>query len=326
MMKIDAVITWVDGRDVKHCEKRRKWATPDELRAPDKAGDVRFANVGEIFWCVASLNRFASWLNRIYIVTDAQNPHLDDFLAANFQEGHIPIEIVDHTVIFRDYEECLPIFNSVSIETMTWRIPGLSDFFIEFNDDFILSAPESPQDFFTDDGKIICYAERALLPVTRLTRKFKPRETVTTKHLQANGASLAGNRWSYFRYSHCPRALRRDFYERYFTTNPQHLRRNIMYRFRNVGQFSPEELQCVSLLKDGKCIIRPYNDILWFFQPNGSRRYFERKFNLLQRFEGKFICLNSIETAETSQQELIMRWLEKRLSVTLGVGGEQKKY
>lgn len=76
-MKIDAVITWVDGDDPAHKAKRMKYASSEVLGAADKAADTRFSDLGEIFWCVASLNRFAPWLNRIYIVTDAQDPGLD---------------------------------------------------------------------------------------------------------------------------------------------------------------------------------------------------------------------------------------------------------
>ena len=86
-MKIDAVITWVDGNDPAHREKRKRHAEPGMLKADDVAGETRFVNVGEIAWCVASLNRFASWINKIYIVTDAQDPKLEPFLVRNFPEG-----------------------------------------------------------------------------------------------------------------------------------------------------------------------------------------------------------------------------------------------
>ena len=73
-MKIDAVITWVDGEDPVHEAKRRKYGHPSLFKVNDIAGSTRYTSVGEIFWCVASLNRFAPWINRIFIVTDAQDP------------------------------------------------------------------------------------------------------------------------------------------------------------------------------------------------------------------------------------------------------------
>ena len=86
-MKIDAVITWVDGNDPVHRQKRNRLASPDMLKADDVAGDTRFVEVGEIAWCVASINRYAPWINKIYIVTDAQDPHLEEFMERNFPEG-----------------------------------------------------------------------------------------------------------------------------------------------------------------------------------------------------------------------------------------------
>ena len=117
-MQIDAVLLWVDGNDPVLTAKRSKYAPADALKMSDVAGATRYANVGEIFWCIASLNRFASFLHKIYIITDGQDPHLDPFLEKNFPSGHIPYEIVDHKTIFKGYEEYLPVFNSTSIETM----------------------------------------------------------------------------------------------------------------------------------------------------------------------------------------------------------------
>ena len=58
-MKIDAVITWVDGNDPVHRRKRMTYANPDMLLADDIAGDTRFVEVGEIAWCVASIKQVA---------------------------------------------------------------------------------------------------------------------------------------------------------------------------------------------------------------------------------------------------------------------------
>ena len=161
--KIDAVITWVDGDDPRHRAKRQRFGTQKHFAEENVAGDTRFSNLGEIFYCVASINRFAPWINKIFIVTDEQNPNLEPFLEQHFPQGYIPIEIVDHKTIFRGYEHYLPTFNSISIESMTWRIPGLSDKFIEFNDDFVLCAPVTPADFFAGENKLVCYAQKKSL-------------------------------------------------------------------------------------------------------------------------------------------------------------------
>ena len=318
-MKIDAVITWVDGNDPAHRKKRNKYADPSALKSDDVAGDTRFVAVGEIAWCVASLNRFAPWLNKIYIVTDEQNPNLQSFVDREFPEGHIPMEIVDHKVIFRGYESYLPTFNAAAIETMTWRIPGLSDHFIELNDDMILCAPVSPEDFFTEDGKSICYAENANIPLITLTRMLKPksdgRKKVTFKGVMCNAAVLAGRKWSLLKINHTPRGLRRDIYESYYKVNDKDIIRNIQYRFRHHDMYTPEVLQ-YSLLSDaGRCLRIPYQKVLFFYQPQGKRSYFIRKMSQLGSFKGKFACFNSMDQASPEELQTIVSWIEERLRV-----------
>ena len=318
-MKIDAVITWVDGNDPAHIAKRNRYGTSAQFKNREVAGSTRYADIGEIFWCVASLNRFAPWLNKIYIVMDAQDPCLEPFLCANFPDGHIPYEIVDHKVIFKGYEEYLPTFNSISIETMTWRIPGLSEHYIEFNDDLMLTAPVRPEDFFTEDGKLICYAQWSSIPLTLLTRLLKPYKygirPVTTKGLHLNAARLSGRFWLYLRLTHCQKALVRSFFENFYISHPDALLRNISYRFRDAEQFSSQALMYVSLAKAGKCIIRSASGNFFYFMPKGDQRYFDLKMEKLRCFKGPFACFNSIDQATNKQQSELISWIEDRLQV-----------
>lgn len=322
MMKIDAVITWVDGDDPRHKAKRMSYGPAGIFKKDDVAGDTRFSSLGEIFWCVASLNRFAPWINKIYIVTDGQDPCLEDFIAKEFPDRHIPMEIIDHKVIFRGYEEYLPTFNSVSIETMTWRIPGLSDHFIELNDDFMLCAPATPGDFFSPDGKPVCYAGRNITALTRLTRMLKNRKDgtkkVTFKELMVNGADTAGKSIFYFRLEHTPRALSRKFYEETFSSRPDLMKRNISCRFRDVSQFTPQEMQYMSLYKKGDCIHRNPEKILFFLQPKKKKGYVLKKMEKLEKMKScKFVCFNSIDLACPQDRELVTSWIEKCIGISL---------
>ena len=122
--KIDAVITWVDGNDPVHQAKRAQFLTHKrENTMKDVAGETRFNQVGEIYCCIASILRFAPWINKIYIVTDNQDPHVEDYINKYFPENKIPVEIVDHKVVFEGYEKYLPTFNSLAITSVLWRIP-----------------------------------------------------------------------------------------------------------------------------------------------------------------------------------------------------------
>lgn len=320
-MKIDAVITWVDGNDPVHRRKRMMYANPGMLIADDIAGDTRFVEVGEIFWCVASINRFAPWINKIYIVTDAQDPNLEPFLQRNFPEGYIPVEIVDHKTIYLGYEQYLPTFNACSIESMTWRIPGLSDRFVQFNDDMMLCAPVSVNDFFTEDGKSICYAEKENIPMIRFTRTFKKllgdKKTVTFKGILCNAARLGGARWSMMRINHTPRALRRDFYERYFNDYPHNLIRNLQYRFRDPDMYVPELTQYTVLKSEGQCVTRHVKGNLFYMQPNGKPGYISKKVEALAASKCRFCCFNSIDKATPEELQLVRAWVCKKLNIVL---------
>ena len=317
---IDAVITWVDGDDPVHKAKRMKFGNNNMFNAEDIAGETRFANIGEIFYCVASLNRYAPWLNKIYIVTDEQDPKLDDFIKEHFPEKHIPIEIVDHKTIFKGYEEYLPTFNSISIESMTWRIPGLSEHYIEFNDDLILAAPTSPEDFFTEDGKIVCYGTKCNSLLVKLTRIIKYHKDgskkVTFKETMLNAASLLGRHLYFIKMYHTPKALMKSVYEQYFNENPEHLTRNIAHRFRDHSQYNPQEVQLLQLYRKGDCILRNANSNLFYLKPKHNIDYTRKK---LARFsalpEYKFGCFNSIDQTSEEEREMIIDWIEKRIGI-----------
>ena len=314
---IDAVITWVDGNDERHRAKRMKYGNETIFNAEDIAGNSRFASLGEIFYCVASLNRFAPWLNKIYLVTDEQDPHIDELIEKHFPDGHIPMEIVDHKTIFRGYEEYLPTFNSISIESMTWRIPGLSEHYIEFNDDFILAAPVTPEDFFTSDEKVVCYGKKNCYFLTKLSRMIKYRKDggkkVTFKETMLNAATLLGIYSSFIKFNHIPRALLKSKYKQYFNEHPEHLKKNISHRFRNHTQYNPQELFYLLMDKEKRCELRSANKNLLYLKPK-NLEYIQKKLNrFTQRPTVKFGCFNAIDLACDEGQRIIIQWIEERI-------------
>ena len=313
-MDIDAVITWVDGKDPVLAKKKEAYGVATSFQEDDVAGDTRFASVGEIYWCVASIRKYAPFIRKIFIVTDGQDPHIPD--------GSIPVEIVDHKDIFRGYEDALPVFNSLALETMTWRIPGLAEHYVEFNDDFMLAEPISEKDLFLDENTPVCYAHRNLLrhsiPIIRLTRLIKPLENghkrVTFKGVMANAAKLAGAHFFIIRLSHAPRPLIRKFFEDYYAAHPEVQAHNISFRFRDASQFHPAELQYVSLFKRGSLCLKRMDDYLFCMEPKPRRRYVQKKMARLAKRPYKFCCFNSLDKAEPSDFALVKGWIDGKLS------------
>lgn len=141
---IDLVYLWVDGSDPAWIAKRNKakGVTGNESHNCE----ARWRDNDELKYSLRSIEKFAPWVNRVFIVTDNQCPSWLD--ASNPK-----VQVVDHSQIFP--ADALPIFNSQAIESVMYKIPGLSEHFIYGNDDMLLAAPVEPSDFFNEDGTTI---------------------------------------------------------------------------------------------------------------------------------------------------------------------------
>lgn len=316
-MKIDAVIPWVDGNDRALNEKRRQYGASGIFGMEDIAGDTRYANLGEIFWCVASLNRFAPFINRIYIVTDGQDPCLEERISEAFPDGHIPMEVVDHKVIFRDFEEYLPVFNSTSIESMMWRIPGLSEHFLGLNDDFIVMRPVTEADFFPAEDSVYCYADYYSTALAAVLRKLKSwkngRKVMNFKGNMINAIPMVGRTPKFLYLRHTPRPLLRSFFEKYYSEHPDDLVRNIRYRFRDADQYIPQELHYLALQKEGRSIQVPTRDVAFYLEPKHDDEYFMKKMEKLRSGSYKFCCFNSLDKASEKCRKAALEWAEETI-------------
>lgn len=316
---IDVVITWVDGDDLAHRRKRRSYASADELDNDDVGGEIRYRSVGEIRYCVASILRFASFVRKIFIVTDGQNPQLDDFISRNFPGGSEKIEIVDHKTIFEGYESYLPVFNSLAIETMLWRIPGLSDRFIYMNDDVMFAAEVEPEDFFVGDS-LVCYASRMSWHFAAFLRWAKhigkSHKVFGFKDSMLNAADLLGRRSTFLLLDHTPHMYLRDVMETYFSTHPEAILLNILHRFRDSSQYNPQELGYLLAESQGRAVIRSSKGNYLYAYPRNKKDYIDCK---IREFDAhpaaKFLCINSISNAQPQDVDKVISWLEKRLNV-----------
>lgn len=130
--KIDVVITWVDGND-------KAWQAEKEKYLPLRSDKVRYRNWDNVQYIFRGIEKFMPWVNCVHFVTWG---HLPKWMNTNYEKLHV----VNH----KDFipKEYLPTFNSNAIELNLHRIPGLSENFINFNDDMFVIAPTKPNDFF----------------------------------------------------------------------------------------------------------------------------------------------------------------------------------
>lgn len=144
---IDIVYTWVDGRDPNWLNEFEKAKEGKKIRFNKNDFLNRYVDIEEIRYSLRSVEKFAPWVNKIFIVTCDQYMYW-------INKNHSKIKFISHSEIYPQ-NSTIPSFNSNSIEFLLYRIPGLSEHFIYLNDDMYFGRPVMPTDFFTEDGKNI---------------------------------------------------------------------------------------------------------------------------------------------------------------------------
>ena len=315
---IDAVITWVDGDDPAHRHKREAFLGTGSRPERGAADPTRFGNCGEIEYCIASLLRFAPWLRRIHIVSDAQTPALIEKLRGSAFESRV--QVVDHRTIFAGFEQFLPTFSSLSIETMLWRTPGLAEHFIYLNDDFQLLRELVPGDFFRD-GKVVLRGKwrgGRLRSIGRRLRSMlvlpgKP-AMVSNHTAQQLTAAMVGFHSCYFQVPHCPHPMRKSLLAAHFAQHPELLPANLAPRFRSAEQFLLVGLADHLELRAGSAIID--NQLGTLRLKPSSQRLSTLRAQLNQADADPrlvFGCVQSLDVAGDPARRLLLDWLDRRI-------------
>lgn len=143
MEKIDFVVTWVDDSDKEWLKNKKKYSIGEKNTKDAKStqDNKSFRDWDTFKYWFRGVEKFAPWVNHVYVVTANQKPY---FLDVNNPK----ITIVSHGEIMP--ESSLPTFNSRAIEMNLNKIPGLSDEFVYFNDDMYLISKVEATDFFQD--------------------------------------------------------------------------------------------------------------------------------------------------------------------------------
>ncbi|MDT8400790.1 MAG: stealth family protein [Bacteroidales bacterium] len=325
---VDAIIAWVDGNDPELAEKRSRYISGGKgSKLSSGAHSTRFASINEIRYCVLSIMKFAPFIRNIFIITDGQDPDLYDDIKTWFPDRLSSLRIVDHKEIFRGFEEYLPTFNSISIGNMIWRIKGLSENFVYFNDDTFLIREIKPGDWFINNRPVL-RGKWVPVPLPRILwtgiktgikrhllgkKDYEPRASF---HMgQWNSAHLASYRIRYFTNSHTPHPVERKTVEEFFARNTSLLENNIKYRFRNYKQFTFIALSNhLQLLAGNRQIAVPG---LAYLQPfKHGAGYIEKKITLCENNPGiKFLCVQSLDLCRKEEQDKVLGWMEKILDL-----------
>ena len=152
--KIDMVYLWCDGHDPAFQARKNQYmnVAPNDDKL---VGERRFVDNDELKYSLRSLEKYAPWINHVYIVTDRQIPK---WLDLDYEK----VTVVDHSEIMP--KEIIPVFNSVIIEYFLPLIPNLSEKFLYANDDMFFGAPVTPDYFFHNDKPIVRLRKSKSLP------------------------------------------------------------------------------------------------------------------------------------------------------------------
>lgn len=300
-MPVDMVYLWVDGSDPQWQAKRDALIGKTAENTPINCKG-RYADNDELKYSLRSIEKYAPWIRKIFIVTDNQVPKWLD-------TSNERIEIVDHSEIMP--EECRPCFNSCLIEHFLHKIPNLSEHFLLGNDDTLISKAVTPDDFFTQDG----------YPIVRLVRKplrsmrWYWREKIRRKPLKNYSKTIQrASRLVKERYGSC------------LTGMPHH---NIDSYLKSDYTRIIEDDMRKQFLANNKNRMRSNDDIpqsilsyIALAEKRGHLRYVTRKESMLVRIhkskdyarllknKPKFFCINDSEYANDEHRQQVRMTLE----------------
>jgi len=187
---IDFVVTWLDDSDPEWIKEKQKYA--GEMREQASNIEARYRDWDTLVYWFRAVEKYAPWVNRVYLVTCGHKPSW-----LNLQNEKLTL------VAHKDFmpKEYLPTFNCNSIELNMWRIPGLSEHFVYFNDDMFLNRPVDPEDFFENGLPREC----AIAKPIHATRKKKGADSALAwKHALLNDYSVINSSFD------IRRCIRRD--------------------------------------------------------------------------------------------------------------------
>jgi hypothetical protein len=297
---IDVVITWVDGDDPAHKAKRLRYLLPqaDQLHE-NGINPHRWACSDELSYCLRSIENHAPWVGTIFIVSDDQIPDLSHLSA--WLRGKI--KMIDHRAIFVGFEHFLPTFNSLAIESLLWRIDGLAEHFIYFNDDVFLTSRLRPTDVFDRQqpvlrGKWVDHSTLGANPDDLAD------PTLFHDFMQLQSAELLGfDRSRIFASAHVVHPMTVSVFSNLFEHFKPAFEANISHRFRDVSQFQPQGLHNCACLQAGTFSLVDEPDYLHLrtgavedFSLNEVEAYLIRALNP----DIRFLCINDLSQIEAA--------------------------
>jgi len=320
-MKIDLVYLWVDGSDEMWLSKKK--AALSGIGKPlgrSSASDNRWRDNDELKYALRSVEKFAPWINHVFIVTDNQTP-------AWLNTENPRVSIIDHKQIIPANK--LPLFNSNAIEMFLWRIPELSEYFLYANDDMFFGRPVEPSFFFDESGNpIVIMKERS-----RSFKNLEDRSQVSSRLYMEKSARTI--KYAYKRlnkrfnlaFKHAIEPIRRSYMEENFKDLEEDILATTITPFRDVNNIQRIIMPLFDNAKGRNTIVlnwrtggkrilyenkmdnlagRAYHLLLWVFATTtGSIKYdcYDKRWrivNFLRRYRPALFAINDFSSNESA--------------------------
>jgi len=316
-MKIDLVYLWVDGSDeVWLAKKNAALSKIGEPPARSSASDNRWRDNDELKYSLRSVEKFASWINRVFIVTDNQIP-------AWLNSGNSKITVIDHKQIIPN--DRLPLFNANAIEMFLWKIPEISEYFLYANDDMFFGKPVEPSFFFDDGGNpIVIMKERR-----RSFKNLDDRSPVSSRLYMIKSARTMKyaykklNKRYNLAFKHAIEPIRRSYMEENFKDLEEEILATTVTPFRDVNNIQRIIMPLFDNAKGRNTIVlnwrtgdkrivycnerdnfsrRAYHKLLWFFTTIvGSVKYdcYDKRWRIvdfLKKYKPTLFAINDFSS------------------------------
>jgi hypothetical protein len=278
METIPIVYLWVDGSD-PHYQYRHKMGGPASSRHRDNA-DLRYS--------LRSLAQYMPWWKgTLYIVTDNQIPKW-------LTLPHPRVKLIDHIDIIPN--EYLPTHVSNVIEWFLKDIPGLPEYFLAMNDDFMLKGPVEPSDFFTADGQPIVQwntspldlSEKALAEYARERKTWHQSVVHTLRTLQH---TLSYTFPATYFLHHGPRVFSKTRMKELFDLWKPSLKQSLRQKER--GPTMIDTVYAVSYYMAFKAAAKPSpRDGHFFYTVTDATNFTHLYYAIQYDSQSKFLCLN----------------------------------
>ena len=305
MERIDFVIAWVDGSDPAWQAEKARYKSGGDSSA------VRYRDWDLLRYWFRAVEKYAPWVGKIHFVTWGHVP-------AWLNTEHPKVHVVRHDSFIP--EQYLPTFSSHPIELNFHRIPDLAERFVYFNDDFFLTSPVKPEDFFVNGLPCDSLEESPLKMTAReimnnvnandvvfLNLHFRKGEcrrknlakwypwqtpAVAVKNLLQT--PIAKRYFYGLNIHHLPQAYCKSNLEKVWQLEPGWLHETCVHRFRDASDVS-------------QCVFKFYQLATGSFHPVNKRKYgfwfrggtdYEGAARAIRQQRYKYICYNDSDKVD----------------------------